>query len=221
MKNRWNKLYEYRWYAILSSLILLLPMLAGVLFWNGLPEWMPIHWDGAGNPDGYALKWIGVFGLPLVLLLVHWLALFLTLHDPGNERQNKKVLGLVFWIVPVVSLAMNGLMYTLAMNHPIPQEQINALIFGLLFVVFGNYMPKIRRNSTLGIRVPWTLNSDENWNKTHRFASKLWIAAGIAILVTAPMPTKIILPVMIVGLLAAAVIPLIYSYRYAKKYESA
>lgn len=221
MKHLWNERSEFRWQMVVSSVAVLLPMLVGVLFWNGLPEWMPVHWDGSGSPDGYAVKWIGVFVSPLVLLLVHWLGLFLTLRDPGNERQNKKVLGLVFWIVPVISLAMGGLMYTLAMNHPIPQEQINALMFGLLFVVFGNYMPKIRRNSTLGIKVPWTLSSDENWNKTHRFASKLWIVAGLAIFITAPMPTKIILPVMIASLLVAAVAPVIYSYWYAKKYQSA
>lgn len=220
MKHLWNERSEFRWQMVVSSVVVLLPMLMGVVFWNGLPEWMPIHWDATGSPNGYALRWIAVFVLPLVLLAVHWICLFFTLRDPGNERQNKKALSLVFWLIPVLSLVMGGLMYTLAMNHPFHTEQINALVFGLMFVVIGNYLPKIRRNSTLGIKLPWTLSSEENWNKTHRFSSRLWIAAGIAILVAAPMSTNVILPVMIVGIFAAALVPIGYSYHYAKKYES-
>lgn len=221
MKRLWNEQSQYRRHMVVSSVVVLLPALLGIIFWKELPEWMPIRWDASGNPDGYALRWIAVFVMPMVLLAVHWLCLFLTLRDPGNRQQNKKALGLVFWLMPLLSLVMGGLMYTLAMDHPFRMEQINVLVFGLLFVVMGNYLPKIRQNSTLGIRLPWTLRSEENWNKTHRFASRFWIAAGAAMLVSVPMSEKVMVPVMLAGLLLAAVVPTVYSYWYFKKYESA
>ncbi|MFQ8814402.1 MAG: SdpI family protein [Gallintestinimicrobium sp.] len=46
-------------------------------------------------------------------------------------------------------------------------------------MVIGNYLPKVKQNNTIGIRVVWSLMDEENWNATHRFSGKLWMASGI------------------------------------------
>ena len=58
-------------------------------------------------------------------------------------------------------------------------------IIGVMFIGLGNYMPKLKQNYTIGIKVPWTLNSEENWNMTHRMAGKLYVVAGVISIIIA------------------------------------
>ena len=88
---------------------------------------------------------------------------------------------------------------------------------GVLFTLVGNYLPKCRQNTTMGIKVVWTLNNEENWNATHRFAGKLWVAAGLLTLFTAFLPMKIGYPIMFVALLGAGLGATLYSYLYYRK----
>lgn len=83
------------------------------------------------------------------------------------------------------------------------------LFMGVLFIIIGNLLPKMRQSTTMGIKLPWTLHSEENWNKTHRFSGKLWVAGGIVILATAFLGSFWIL---IAVLLVMVIIPTLYSY---------
>ena len=58
-------------------------------------------------------------------------------------------------------------------------------IIGVMFIGLGNYMPKLKQNYTIGIKVPWTLNSEENWNMTHRMAGKVYVVAGVISIIIA------------------------------------
>lgn len=58
-------------------------------------------------------------------------------------------------------------------------------IIGVMFIWLGNYMPKLKQNYTIGIKVPWTLNSEENWNMTHRMAGKVYVVAGVISIIIA------------------------------------
>jgi len=85
---------------------------------------------------------------------------------------------------------------------------------GILFAVIGNYLPKTRMNSTMGIKIPWTYSSEENWNATHRFGGKVWMAGGIAIALCALLPHVWAVTAMLVLVLVLCFVPMIYSYRY-------
>ncbi|PIR66985.1 MAG: hypothetical protein COU51_01040 [Parcubacteria group bacterium CG10_big_fil_rev_8_21_14_0_10_36_14] len=50
---------------------------------------------------------------------------------------------------------------------------------GALFIFIGTILKHIKRNWFLGIRTPWTLTSDEVWEKTHKMGSRLFVASGI------------------------------------------
>lgn len=66
---------------LLSSAVILLPALYGIIMWNHLPDTMAVHWGADGITDGTAGKVLAVFGLPLLYLLVHLFCLWLTLRD--------------------------------------------------------------------------------------------------------------------------------------------
>lgn len=96
-----------------------------------------------------------------------------------------------------------------------------AMGFGLLFIVLGNYMPKFRQNSFMGIRVKWTLESEANWNATHRMGGKVWVAGGFACLAGAMLPVKAMGVVFPVVLVTVALAPIVYSYYYSKTQPAA
>ena len=194
---------------LMTSVITLLPVLAGLIFWDSLPDRMPTHWNSAGEIDGWSSKAFTVFGLPLILAAVQWICLLATSVDPKKENHSEKVLHLIFWIVPALSVLLNTVTYAAALGKEIRMNLIMPVFIGFLIAVIGNYLPKCRHNYTIGIKVPWTLNSEENWNRTHRFAGRIWLICGIAMMLAGFFE---IIWILIVLMLLMVLIPVIYSY---------
>ncbi len=214
-------LKKYKKELIISSVLILLPILVGLFLWNQLPGDMPSHWGGNGSVDGYMNKAFMVFGFPLILLGLHWLAIWVTLLDPKNKDQNKKAIGILFWIIPVISVGMHTALYCAALGISVHLEQFVLPMLGVLFIIMGNYFPKVKQNSTFGIKISWTLANEENWNKTHRLASKLWVIGGLLFLLAAFLPGKWIVVILIPVLVVLLLTPVIYSYRLYKKQMAA
>ena len=194
---------------IITSLIILLPMLAGIILWKQLPEQIPMHWNIAGEVDGWGSKAFAVFGMPMILLAVQWLGTIVMAADPKRAGHSGKMLQLFFWLIPLLSLIVNALTYTTALGVKIPINVIISTFLGLLFIIIGNYIPKCRQNYTMGIKIPWTLHSEENWNKTHRLAGKLWMIGGFLMMATSFF-AKAWLPVIV--LIPMVLVPIIYSW---------
>ena len=206
-----------KWQLMISSIIILLPIVAGLLIWNYLPEQIATHWGIDGEPDGWSSRSFAIFGLPLILLAVHWVCVFFTALDPKNKNQNSKVFNMVLWILPVISLVVCGLTYAVALGNDINIGMAVRILLGILFVIIGNYMPKCRQNHTIGIKIPWTLHDEENWNKTHRFAGRLWVFGGLLLLATIFVPLDNFVYVLLPLILLMAFAPVIYSYVYYRK----
>ena len=205
--------------VILSSIIILLPIIFGLIMWNNLPSTMTTHWNTVGAGNVFDSKPFVVCGIPLILLAVHLLCVSLTLLDKKQKNQNKKALGLIFWIVPVISLFINTTIYTTALGREIQIAQSNPALLGLLLVIIGNYLPKIKQNNTLGIKLPRTLQNEENWNKTHRFAGKIWVLGGLAIIFSIFLPVSSMIYTFLISLFVIIVVPIIYSYIIYKKHK--
>lgn len=207
-----------KWKMIVSSIIILLPIIAGLLLWNKLPERFETHWDFSGNADGWSSRGMAVFGLPLVLLAVQWICVFVTFQDPKNKNRNHKVMGLMFWIVPVVSILGGVVIYLNALGIACSSSRIGFGLLGALFIVIGNYMPKCSQNHTIGIKIPWTLASEANWNATHRLAGRLWMIGGVIMLagIFLPMVHQPWLLAIVVAMMVA--VPLVYSYLFYRKH---
>ncbi len=206
---------------IISSILVLLPMLFGLIFWNKLPVNMTTHWGADGTPDGSSSKAFAVFFMPLLLLALHILALIWTDRDPGNKNQSLKALGITYWICPAISLMSNGVMYSVALGYDTAPTIILPIFMGILFLFIGNYIPKCKQNRSIGIKIRSTLESEANWNATHRFAGKVWFIGGIITLLLSFLPTKIMLSAVLVVILITAFIPIVYSLIYRKKEREA
>lgn len=204
--------------AIVSTLILLLPMLAGLVLWNHLPERMPIHWNAAGELDGWAGKPFAVLALPGFLLGLHWFCLIYTSLDPKAKNQSPKALGIIFWICPVISVLINAMMYAAALGISVSVPMLVTLMSGLLFIVIGNYLPKCTSNYTIGIKIMWTLDSEANWNATHRFAGKVWVVGGLLVMLCAFLPSNVMFWTMLAASLTLGIAPIAYSYLYYRKH---
>jgi len=199
---------------LIASVVILLPMLAGLILWDQLPEQIPSHWNAVGEVDGWSSKPFAVFGMPLILLAAQWLCVLGTVADPKKAHHGQKILHLVFWIIPVLSVVLHVLVYAAAMGKEVRVEVVMPVLIGLILAIVGNYLPKCKQNYTIGIKIPWTLNSEENWNKTHRFAGRLWVVCGLAIMLTGFFGGFwVFLPVVILMVLT----PCIYSYVLHRK----
>ena len=198
---------------ILTSLVTLLPILAGLLLWDRLPDTMNIHWNTKGNADGTASKAFAIIVPSLVFLALHWLCSLDTIYR--NRKQSRKVQTIALWICPMISLIVSGTVFSLALGFEFDMSKILFLLLGVMFAVMGNYMPKFRQNPTLGIKTSWALADEENWNATHRFGGRVWMAAGFAtiILTFIPKTSLIIMGVMLVCCFA----PVVYSWNFYRK----
>ena len=201
---------------ILTSVVILLPILVGLLLWNRLPEQIPTHWDINGEIDGWKGKGFAVFAIPAMLLVLHWICVIASSTDPKSKNYHPKMLQLVLWICPVIGLVLCALVYTAALGYTLNVEIIMPLLVGLMFIIVGNLLPKCPQTYTMGIKLPWTLSSEENWNKTHRFGGKVWVIGGVVTMATAFLGNFWILLVVLVAMVA---VPTVYSYLYYRKHE--
>ncbi len=208
---------KYKWTLIISSIVILLPMLLGFFGGNLLPEEIAIHWGFNGQADGYSNSSQIFIIIPLIMLAVHWLCVIMTMVFDKRNHDNSKIMNLVFWIIPAISLASCGMIFTFALGFEDNAHVIIYILFAAMFIFIGNYLPKTRRNVTMGIKLKWAMANDDNWQATHRLAGKCYVAAGLACLVAIPFPMTAGLIIMLGAILIATIVPIIYSYSFYKK----
>lgn len=197
---------------IISTIICVLPLIFGLLVYKKLPQEIPTKWYSDGTVGQYMPKEFTVFGMPLFFILMNALVHFAMNTDPKRQNIGSMMRTLGKWIIPVLSVVTVPMALLWGMGYQIPISRILPILLGILFVVIGNYFPKTRRSYTTGIKTPWTLNSDENWRRTHHVAAFLWIAAGIAMIAMAFLPQNIVQLVIVGMIIVLIVVPYAYSY---------
>ena len=156
-------------------------MFAGFLLWDQLPAQVATHFGRNGEADRYSNKLFAVAGIYLFVLAVHILCSVITEFDPKKRNVGSKIYHLILCICPVVSLWCGVMIYGNALGY---KDVINLnlwtnVLLGIVLIVVGNYLPKCRQNYMIGIKLPWTLDNEENWDYTHRMAGKWWIIGGV------------------------------------------
>lgn len=199
---------------ILTSVIILLPIAAGLILWDKLPERVPIHFNAQGVADDYGSRAMAVFAMPLFMLALQWICMAVTSVDPKKQNITAKSMNLVLWIIPAITLLVSGVIYAYALGGEFNVGTAMVIFFGFFFIVIGNYLPKCKQNYTIGIKIPWTLNSIENWNYTHRLAGKVWVIIGIILILTAFL-NWVWLSLLLFVIMVA--VPFIGSYLFYKK----
>ena len=197
---------------ILYGVLLLAPFVAGVVFYSRMPEQVPIHWNAANEPDNFAGRAVALFVLPAILLVLNAVVWFFTTHDPkkDNLKRSKGLLTLAHWFLAVLPLFMQAIVIAAALlPYGLNVGMIVMMGVGLLLALVGNYLPKCQPNYTVGIRLPWTLASEENWRRTHRFAGGVWVVGGLLIALFALTPWQYL---DVIPLLSMVFIPAVYSF---------
>ncbi len=196
--------------TILTTIVCLIPVILGIILYPKLPDTIVTHWDAQGDPNGWSSKLVGAIVFPGILVLVNLVFPLLLKTDPKYNNMSDKIKQLLQWIIPVVSLFCSGSTLAAALGTNVNVGILAPMFMGLIFVAIGNYMPKMTQSYTVGIKIPWTLHSEENWNKTHRMAGFLWVLGGIVMIITGALGFGAIS----VGIIALfmVIIPVIYSY---------
>ncbi len=206
---------------IFPVLVLILVAVFSFYFYYNFPEQVATHWNIAGEPDNWGSRTSAVFGFPLIMLGMYLLFFLLPYLDPKKDRygQFRKVYHFFKGILVFFMAFIYFISGFKNLGHNISLELWIPVTIGILFMVLGNYMGKIKPNWFMGIRTPWTLSSEEVWNKTHRFSSRMFIIAGFLMVLTgiAPISFKAYL---FIGALAVVLLGTIgYSYLAYRKKE--
>ncbi len=193
--------------SIIASLAIL--VIFNLLFYNKMPAELPTHWDFRGQADDYSSKFEAMVLIQGFLVVMNLFLCFMLDNDPKNKRQNNFLMTLSKLSMPIIMTIIYIITILAGLGKEVNTSVIISILMGILFIAIGNYMPKVKRNYTMGIKLPWTLNSDENWRRTHRFGGICFIFMGLIFFVSPFVKSEIIfyLPLIIV-----AVLPAIYSY---------
>lgn len=213
---------------ILSGLTLVLTIIMLSIF----PDTIPVHFDINGVVDRWGSKY-EMLVLPIMMVLC--IVMFESISQKylkeaascDNEKKkaeilsNVKVLKLTLWIMLLMFTVMNVFFLYTSYSQVYPEKNLPSfdvikavtITMGIIFIVMGNYMPKTRRNSTIGFRFPWTLYNDTTWNKSNRFASYVMMIAGVISIIAAIFIKGSISTMLMIGsLLISIVVIMIYAY---------
>ena len=209
--------------TIIISMLFFVPAAFLAITWNRIPEKVPMQfgWDGEVNRYGSKFELIFV----VILLTVVNIGVYLLLRnvhkiDPkryGAENQSRMTR-----LASVISIFITGILCFIlycSINQTIkPDASFILGAVGVLFCFIGNYMFNIKPNYFAGFRLPWTLESEENWRLTHNLAGKLWFAGGVVMAVLALLlPEKIAFVIFFVIVAILVIVPLIYSYKIFRR----
>ena len=205
-------------FVCLAAAVLVLGMIAAV--YPELPARVPVHWNAAGGIDGWGERHTVLIHSAFMAGLA---ALWLVLPKISPKRFAVDGFESTWWfcgMLMVCLVAYIQCMHLWAAWKPgFPMDRAVLGGLGLLFVLLGNVMGKVRRNFWLGIRTPWTLANERVWYATHRLAAKSMVAGGLVTLIVALAGLPGV--VAVVALLGAALAPVAFSLVYYKRLERA
>jgi uncharacterized membrane protein len=205
---------------IILFVLTALPFLYLYIVFPELPQQVPMHYGSDMQPDRFGDKtelWFPIILLMSVSLISYFIISNIYRIDPKMSD------GQPGTAIQKIALAIVGFFSFISMYiiYSTVQGQSGSLLFviiGLLFAVLGNFMYNIKPNYFVGLRLPWTLDDDENWKETHRLAAKIWVAGGILISIFALLlPMEYIFPFFMVCILIMVFWPAIFSFLFYRK----
>lgn len=200
-------------FSILLFAVTGLSLLGHLFLYPSLPDVIPIHWGISGQADGFGPKYMDLIlaAIPLAMLLLFWV---IPKIDPRRENY-KKHQGVYTAFIALMTLLLIGVSWAAAaigMGIPLSIDRIILFLMGAVFLITGNYMPRIQSNFTFGIRTPWTIENETVWKKTHRMGGLGFCIGGILFLVAAIISHPVVRALPVAFLLVMVVFVYVYSY---------
>ena len=194
-----------------------------------------MHFDINGAVDRYGSKYEMLL-LPAVLVLLNVLAELglLRVRINGRDRESRSAMSdsenakiatitttAISFVIMVMNFALIYIAHSSAENLgslPFDFTGLSAVALGIVFVVMGNYMPKTKRNSLIGMRTVWSMYNDVTWQKSNRFAAYALVFAGIVTALSGLIFGGMLSLVVLLGsLVIVSVVITVYSYRVYRK----
>ena len=200
----------------------LLPFIYLAYLWNSLPEKVPIHWNYKGEIDDWGTKYSLIGFLFLLPVLTYVLMLVIPKVDPKKriEFMGGKYYQIKFILVVFMSVLALYIIHS-SNSQTLSSPSMVFVLIGLLFMALGNYFKVIKQNYFLGIKTPWTLESEEVWKLTHILAGKLWIVGGLLIVIFSLIITENINFYIFLSITAIiSIVPIVYSYLIFKELKA-
>ena len=195
-----------------SALFILIAVVAAVWLYPELPARVPTHWDLQGNVNGTMPRF---WGAAFPALMIFGLAMLTAVLPVISPRRFEiapfaSVYNLLMLVVQGVILVIGLATLLVGAGYAVRIPTVAALATGVLFMVLGNYMGKLRKNFFVGIRTPWTLASDAVWERTHRLGGWVFMLAGLLLVLGAIAGAPLWVSFSVI--VPAALIPCVYSY---------
>lgn len=210
-------------FTILVVLAAALPLLYLFFVLPSLPATVPLHFGIDGKPDRIGPKselLTATIILSVVCIFTYTLLTNIYRIDPkkyaGSNKNSMEVVGVAVAIF--LGLINFGVIRASVDGNATIISKLMVPAIGILFAIIGNYLNNLKPNYFMGLRLPWTLESEQNWRLTHQLAAKWWFWGGIAITsLTLFLPTQAQLIVMFIITAIIVIVPVVFSYRYYKK----
>ena len=208
--------------GFLAVVFTLLPFGYAIYLYPSLGNQIPIHFNIEGKADGWASR-NSIFIMPVIMGFVSVFTFLLLTNiekfDPKARAANiKDTLSPVAIFISGVLCALTlVVLYGISHEHT-PIDQLLFGVLGLLFIGMGYYMPNMKQNYFAGYKLPWTLENEENWKKTHGLAGKYWIAGGaLQVLLAIFLSGEILFYIFMTITILVSLFPILYSYSLFKK----
>ncbi len=211
MKLSWKR-------EILPWCLFIAMVIVGAYYYPLLPNVVPSHFGLNGKPDGWMTKPIFFIAGLFPFLLVYLLLTFLPFFDPLKKKIEPRF-NVILRLRDVV-LVFTAVIFLITLkgaHDKILSVNVFGIAIGLLFIVMGNYMPKVPQNWFFGIRSPWSISSEMVWKKTHILGGWLFTLAGIVYIVFVSLKLRPLLGLYV--LIVAAIVPYAYSFFIFKKLQ--
>ena len=212
--------YKTDWFL---WLLILVPFAYLAYMWKLLPDQVVMHYNIDGEPDRWGSKTELVIIPCLMPLIIYLIMLFIPVLDPRKKIEQMKsgYRWLMTGIVLFLSVFAVFVIYTASKGVELDTRIMFGLL-GLFFIFLGYFFKSIKPNYFIGIRTPWTLESEEVWVKTHQWSGRIWIAGGFLIVAAAIVTNEKISLAVFAGIIVLlALLPLIYSFIKYKEFEKA
>lgn len=207
------------WYLLL---LILAMFVVSIVVYADLPNKIPMHWNLKGEVDNYANRFWGAFMMPIINIGVLLLMLYTPVIDPSKEnyasfKSSYRIIrsGLIIFFA-----VLHFIILAYSLGYELDIAKIVVLIVGVLFLILGNYMPRVRHNYFLGIKTPWSLANEKVWRKTQRFGGKLFLLSGIILMISLFFTEQTRFIILLICALGSTILSTIYSYIIYRKENS-
>jgi uncharacterized membrane protein len=189
-------------------------IIAGFILYPMLPEQVPSHWNWQGEVDSYASRAFGAFFAPLLAVGLYLLMLVVPLIDPRRDNYVRfaGVYRLMRWSFVLFFAGLYAVTVGVALGYNLDAGLLVKAGVALLFTLLGNIMGQLKHNYFVGIKTPWTLASEEVWQRTHRLGAKVWVLGGLICLVLSPVRALWGAYAFLACIVLMALVPIVYSY---------